>query len=480
MVAETLSQREKEILLSLDGEEEVELLAQRLGYSELVEAMSPLSWLSRKGLVEIRERVEPEYSLTERGAKTLQEGLPEARALDLVERGSSMKELSDQLGDEASIAIGWLRREGCKIEGGKFLIDEKKIADLRKKIEGEIKALENPDVKVYELLKGRGFLKRREKNRRQVSFTARGKEIADRLREMGEKPEELISQLTPELIKSGERRRLRRYDVTAFAPMPRIGKRHLLTILIERVREAFLKMGFIEIRGDYVASSFWDMDVLFIPQDHPARDLQDTFYLDKEFDLDPGVVEKVKRVHENGGDTGSKGWGYAWSEDEAKRALLRTHTTLETIRYISQHKKGPIKIFCVDRIFRREAIDPAHLPEFHQIEGVVMERGADFRELMGLFKEFYSMMGFEVRFRPSYFPYTEPSLEVQIQREGEWIELGGSGMFRPEVLGPFGIKEPVLAWGLGLERLGMVLYGIDDIRELYTDDIERLQAFHLV
>ncbi len=477
-VANALSPQEKKILLNLKGEEDVEEIAKRLGYKELVEVMSPISWLSRKGLVEIRERVKSVYYLTDRGEKILKGGLPEARALDLIKKGSSMKDLSKQLGGEASVAIGWLKREGCKIEGGRFLIDERKIADLEKEISGELKALKNPDDKAYELLKGRGFVKRKEKSMRWASLTKIGEQVRGRLKK--EKEEKKVSQITPELIKSGEwRGRLRSYDVRAYAPTPRVGKRHILTLLIDRVRDTFLKMGFKEIRGNYVVSSFWDMDVLFIPQDHPARDLQDTFYLNHSFDLDPDLLEKVGRIHENGGDTGSKGWGYKWSEEEAKRALLRTHTTLETMRYISQHPKGPIKIFSVDRIFRKEAVDSTHLPEFHQIEGVVMEKRADFRELMGVFKQFYSLMGFNVRFRPSYFPYTEPSLEVQIYWDGKWIELGGSGMFRPEVLAPFGIKEPVLAWGLGLERLGMILYDLKDIRDLYTNDVDELQSFPL-
>jgi phenylalanyl-tRNA synthetase alpha chain len=242
-------------------------------------------------------------------------------------------------------------------------------------------------------------------------------------------------------------------------------------------------MGFTEIRGDYIESCFWNMDALFIPQDHPARDAQDTFYLKNPTSLDipAELAEKVKRIHETGGDTGSEGWKYKWSDTEARRAILRTHTTVNTIRYLSEHPEPPVKVFSVGKVFRREATDPKHLAEFHQIEGIVMEEGANFRMLIGVIKEFYSRMGFsQVRFRPSFFPYTEPSLEVEVLFGDRWMELGGAGIFRPEVTAPFNIKHPVLAWGLGLERLVMKRYGIADIRQLYMGDLEWMRKTPII
>jgi phenylalanyl-tRNA synthetase alpha chain len=250
--------------------------------------------------------------------------------------------------------------------------------------------------------------------------------------------------------------------------------------LIEKIRLIFLEMGFTEISGDYIESCFWNMDALFIPQDHPARELQDTFYLaePKTMPVDDEVLmEKIKAIHENGGETGSSGWGYTWSRDEAERALLRTHTTVNTIRYLSEHPEPPQKVFSIGRVFRKETLDSTHLPEFHQIEGIVLEEKASFRMLIGVLKEFYRMMGFEeIRIRPSYYPYTEPSMDVEVKFKGKWLELGGSGIFRPEVTEPFGVKFPVIAWGLGLERLAMLTLGLDDIRMLYISDIEWLRS----
>ena len=233
-------------------------------------------------------------------------------------------------------------------------------------------------------------------------------------------------------------------------------------------------MGFEETKSGYVESCFWNMDALFIPQDHPARDLQDTFYCKnpKKIIIEEDLLQKIADVHENGGDTNSKGWRYPFSKNEAEKTLLRTHTTVNTIRFLSEHPTPPAKIFSIGKVFRRENIDTTHLPEFYQIEGIIHEKNANFCMLIGVLKEFYKRMGFErIRFRPAYFPYTEPSMEVEVEWHGEWMELGGSGIFRPEVTEPFGIKDPVLAWGLGLERMAMFVLGLSDIRELYFSDI---------
>jgi phenylalanyl-tRNA synthetase alpha chain len=247
--------------------------------------------------------------------------------------------------------------------------------------------------------------------------------------------------------------------------------------IIQRTREIFLEMGFTEIRGPIVETAFWNFDALFQPQDHPAREMQDTFYLSnpQEGGLPAkSVVEKVAKVHENGWTTGSRGWGYEWSADEARRLVLRTHTTSETIKYLSEHKTPPLKVFSVDRVYRNEKVDYKHLAEFHHIEGIVMDKQVTFRDLMGTLKEFYRKLGLKkVQFWPSYFPYTEPSAQstVYVPKLKMWIELCGMGMFRPEVLAPIGIRYPVLAWGGGLERLAMLELDVDDIRLLYKNDL---------
>ncbi|MCD6147032.1 MAG: phenylalanine--tRNA ligase subunit alpha [Thermoplasmata archaeon] len=492
MEEERLSNMEKEVLIALrdrGGEASPEELVEK--GMEMVKVMNASSWLQSKGLVKIREGIEKSYSLTKEGEKFLKEGLPEKNLLSELMKGKkSFEELGE--GESVGIAVGWLKRKGwCeieKIEGKKFLV----ITDKGKKAAGEksaeeevLKAIkekkEGLDEKVLQMLKRRGAIKEKERIVRTIYLTEKGKKVVDK----GIEIKDEIVQLTPEIIKSREweKKDFRKYDVRAFAPAIYPGKHHPMMQLIKKIRNIFVEMGFKEIQGNYVESCFWDMDVLFIPQDHPARDMQDTFYCKNPsgMEVDKKLLDIVAEIHETGGKTNSKGWGYKFSKEESKRVLLRTHTTVNTIRYLIQHPEPPAKIFSIGKVFRRENIDATHLPEFYQVEGIVYEEKANFRELIGVLKEFYRKMGFEkIRFRPAYFPYTEPSMEIEVEWNGKWMELGGSGIFRPEVTEPFGIKEPVLAWGLGLERMAMMILELYDIRELYFSDIEWLRKLPLL
>jgi phenylalanyl-tRNA synthetase alpha chain len=383
--------------------------------------------------------------------------------------------------------VGWLRRKGwCTIEHRdeeKVLVptDEGKQALQRSPPETKVltalkKGTIVKDQETLALLVKRGVVEEKERVVRTIALTEKGHTVVQDGLEITDD----IVQLTPDLIRSGVWKTMgfRQYDVKAFAPALFPGKRHPVMQLVERIRTIFMEMGFSEISGDFVESCFWDMDVLFIPQDHPARDMQDTFYcsVPATMDIDRELVDIVAQVHETGGATGSQGWNYVFSRSEAERTLLRTHTTVNTIRYLVQHPQPPAKIFSIGKVFRKENIDSTHLPEFYQVEGIVYEKDADFCELIGVLKEFYHKLGFEhLRFRPSYYPYTEPSMDVEAQWRGQWMELGGSGMFRPEVTEPLGITHPVLAWGLGLERMALNLLDLEDIRDLYLSDIEWLR-----
>ena len=504
-IAERLSYLEKKVLLALDGVKEAtpeEIMAAGK-FDKLVEVMNGISWDQMKGLVSVEESASKVYYLSNKGRpgklperiilETLDSGSGEATVTDLERTGSVS-------GDDVSAAVGWMKRkgwahiskgpggavilkltdEGRKMVGG-MGIDEKLLAELTEKKELPESSC---DPKAVEMLKGRkGLLLERPVVSRKVRLTDDGREI---LREGIEIKDE-IGQLTPEIIQSGKWRgaSVRGYDIEAFAPEVHGGKLHPITVLINDMREVFLRMGFTEIRGNYVESAFWNMDALFTAQDHPVRDLHDTFYLKNppraDLDGEGDLVEVIKETHENGWKTGSKGWGYKWSEEEASRTLLRTHTTVNTIRYLSKHPDPPVKVFSIGRVFRNEEIDYSHLPEFTQVEGIVCEEGADFDMLCAILKEFYRRMGIEnIRIRPGYFPYTEPSLEVDIMYGGKWMELGGAGIFRPEVTAPHGIKHPVLAWWLGLERLAMLKWKLADIRELYMSDIDWLRKAPII
>ena len=491
-----LSYNEKKLLLALDengGRGTPAEMIGKGGFSLEVEVMGSASWLASKGLARIDEESSRYYVLGDQEiAKT---GLPERRALEIINGNGgkiTVSELAEALPRDDKIAVGWLMRKKLATmadsENGKLLsLTDNGRSALSEKMPDETfieKMAKAPvsekdaDPKIVKDLKGRkGLIKEVEEVSRDIILTDDGVKAA----RSGIELKEEVSDITDELIQSGKWSDVgyRKYDVQTFAPAAYPAKKNPLTRLGNEVRRLFTDMGYTEMTSEYVQPAFWNMDALFIPQDHPARDMQDTFFLDHPDHIelnDRDLVRKIKAIHENGGDTGSVGWGGEWSEAKASQALLRTHSTVSSIRYIAAHPDAPQKAFSISRIFRKESIDATHLPEFSQIEGIVIDENANLDMLVSLIREFYARMGFDkIHVRPSYFPYTEPSLELEVFFNGKWLELGGAGIFRPEVLAPFGVKCPVLAWGFGFERLAMLKWNIKDIRDLYISDIDSLK-----
>jgi len=486
MVNVDLSSNEIKLLKALQGgtlSPSEASLASVLGEKE---TMSAASWLRSKGLVKISEKSEIFYLTNKEGEKYAEEGLPERRAAEWLNQfGESPIDDLPLDDNEKKVVVGWLKRKNFveleKTEEGLKLIptgnlnetpDEPLLVLLNRSPISEKKI----DKKGFDLLKGRQLLETKEEVTRKFSLTKDGQDF-----DLEDLDENTVGEITPEMIQSGDWKDkiFQRYRLDTPVEPADHATLHPLTRFTEEIRSIFLQMGFTEIEGDYVESAFWNMDALFIPQDHPARELQDTFYLSEPASFvinDEETMNRVKAIHEDGGETESVGWGSDWSREVAQQALLRTHTTVGTIRYLSEHSEPPIRVFSVGRVFRREALDATHLPEFTQVEGIIVEPEANFGMLIGVLKEFYRRMGFpDVRVRPAYFPYTEPSMEVEVKFGDSWLELGGSGIFRPEVTAPFGIDCPVLAWGLGLERLAMLRLGIKDIRMLYQSDLQWLK-----
>ncbi|PON84877.1 Phenylalanyl-tRNA synthetase, class IIc, alpha subunit [Trema orientale] len=291
----------------------------------------------------------------------------------------------------------------------------------------------------------------------------------------------VATDLTRENLQRGEWKELefKEYNFSAKGLPVEGGHLHPLLKVRQQLKDIFRQMGFEEMpTNNFVESSFWNFDALFQPQQHPARDSHDTFFLKAPSTtnkLPDGYVDRVKSVHESGG-YGSRGYGYDWKIEEATKNLLRTHTTAVSSRMLYELAKQkpfvPKRYFSIDRVFRNEAVDRTHLAEFHQIEGVVCDRGLTLGDLIGVLHDFFSRLGMsKLRFKPAYNPYTEPSMEIFSYHEGfkKWVEVGNSGMFRPEMLLPMGLPEDVrvIAWGLSLERPTMILYGIDNIRDLF-------------
>ena len=434
------------------------------------------------------------WTLGNEGIKANSEGLLEIKLWEWLQSSSdtSMKSLQTSSiveKHEIGIGIGLLKSLGVTLESGNLIIPENKVLINEKlndrrlfleKIGFSEKGVleENLDNDLLNHFRNRkSLLISLEEVSRTWKITNEGMKISsDDLEE-----KTMIAEITPELLQgsSWQNAEFKPYDVSLESSTPLTGKPHPMQSLIERIRSIFLEMGFTEIDGDYVQTAGWNMDALFIPQDHPAREMQDTFYLSnpESIQIDEKRLEQWKDIHEHGGDTGSIGWGGEFSNDIAQRGLLRTHTTVNTVKYISENPNKPCRVFGIGRVFRNESIDRTHLPEFHQIEGIIMEPGANLPMLVTTLKTFYEKMGYpEVRVRPAYFPYTEPSLEVEVKWRGQWLELGGAGIFRPEVTEPLGCSSPVLAWGMGLERLAMLVLGLDDIRQLYISDLEWLKS----
>lgn len=294
------------------------------------------------------------------------------------------------------------------------------------------------------------------------------------------------TELTKEMLESGEWKTVafKPYNFYAEGKPTNGGYLHTLLKVREQFRLIFLEMGFEEMpTNNYVESSFWNFDALFQPQQHPARDEHDTFFLsDPEFAnvMDMDYLARVKNTHEVGG-FGSRGYRYEWSEKEARKNILRTHTTAVSSRMLyllaQEQEFKPRKYFSIDRVFRNETLDATHLAEFHQIEGLVADRNLSLGDLKGIIHEFFRKMGMDkLRFKPTHNPYTTPSLEIHSYHEGldKWVEVGNSGVFRPEMIRPMGIPEDVtvIAWGLSLERPTMIRYGIKNIRDLFGHRVD--------
>ena len=449
------------------------------------QARRALQWLASKGLVTIidsrQSRLEvvrgpPELALVTKISES-----PIPLTVDQLRSAfESAEEFSAAFG--RARGAGWITVEKAppvvRLTGSKGPEALRSLMDAVKEGIGEEKLTAGEVALAADLLR-RGVLRRAETRTTTMTITEAGREATRASVGSG-----LVDRLTPEMLASGEWRTktLRPLDVEAKAPQFHPGRRHPVRDFIREIREVYISMGFTELHGNSVYPAFWNFDALFIPQDHPGREMQDTFYLAGLSDptlTKTGLVANVASTHEDGWKTGSRGWGYRWRLEEARRLVLRTHNTVLTVKALSQSKEKETRVFAVSKVYRNENLDYKHLAEFHHMDGIMVGEGLNVRHLMGFLKEFYKKLGVNnVRLWPTYFPYTEPSLEVVAYSEAtkSWIELSGSGVFRPEVTFPLGVRVPVLAWGPGVERLMLMRYGLDDMRALYGADLSWLRS----
>ncbi len=486
----TLSPIERKVLPFAEGSaEEIAKKAE----TDVTTVLRALDFLVKKGLVETETEERKIIDLGINGVYYQKKGLPERVLLSELAKKQAilLSEISNSTGlneNEAKISIGVLKKKALvEIKEGKVFLSASEKELEKKSFEEEFLAvlpMEEKDLKPEQK-----FALENLKARKEIIEIKEKKTITSKITVLGKKikPEDLnedmIEKLTPKMIRAGnwKGKKFRVYDITS--PVPKIygGKRHFVNQATDYAKKVWLDMGFKEMTGNYCATSFWNFDALFTPQDHPARDVQDTFFIKgvKGKLPEKKIVEGVKNAHEGGTD-GSLGWNYEWKEEAARLTCLRPHTTAlsaQTLKKIGEKKEFPTKYFALGKCFRNETVDWSHGFEFDQTEGIVIDENANFRQLIGYLTQFYKKMGYEkVRVRPHYFPYTEPSVEIDVWNSERkcWIETGGAGMFRPEVTIPFfGKHIPVLAWGQGFSRIIMEYFGVKDLRDMHKNNLTK-------
>lgn len=490
-------------------------LAERTGLDESRLSMA-LGWLLSKGLLCVeQERTSTFITLTDLGRRYAKESIPEQRIVSALKAGTRLliQDLREQLNLdqlEVSTAVGNLKQCGSITvgQGGALELRIESLPypvlpQLLNKLNNSPQPVNLPELTKDEqqLLsetldkswKTRGVVKWSEKTSKRFSLTPAGLELIQRL--PADSAGEEVSQLTPEMLKEGswKGKRFRKFHIDLKPPRIAAGRVHPYRQFLGDVQAKLVSMGFQEMRGPLVESEFWNMDALYMPQFHPARDIHDVYFakgLSPADDISPVLLERVAVMHEQGGllskrvgtragAGGSTGWRYAFDRPRARQPILRSQGTAVSARTLAQGPRVPGKYFSITRCFRYDQVDATHAPDFFQIEGIVLDSTITFRTLLGLLKLFAVELARaeEMKFLPAYFPFTEPSVELHVRhpRLG-WMELGGAGLFRPEVTVPLGVTVPVIAWGLGLDRMAMVAMGLHDIRDLFASDLEFLRA----
>jgi len=426
-----------------------------------------IEWLRLKDIITVNETKESTLRLGKNGLESFKHGLPERRLIHSLKNGSKkLKELQKDLGSVFGPAMGLAKKnDWIETKDDEVLLKNppEKIPGetlLSRIGEGSLKQEDADKNELQALSRRPDFISETVIKNKKISLSENGKKI----------------QLTPsDSNDSVDTLQKTPIDVEAETPQVFPARTHPLKDTIDEIREIFVTLGFTEITGNMSQSSFWNFDALFTPQDHPAREMQDTFFLDGIYAKKIATPDQIKKVS----DSHKKNWRYYWDINEARKMVLRTHTTCLTIKHLAENKPDEAKIFSLGRVFRNEKVSYKHLVEFNQVEGVVVGKDVTLRDLMGIQREFYKRIGItKIKFWPTFFPYTEPSLQTMVynDRLGKWVELFGMGIFRPEVTKPLGINKPVLAWGGGIERIAMLKYGLDDVREFYNNDLGWLRS----
>lgn len=497
----TLHPLEIKVIVNNEEEDDISasIIIEKLGFNE-GQANKTIEWLNSKGIIEeIYRKLNIFYKATERGLGALRDGFVEEKIINLV---SQKAVLASNLALELDIDVKEVRKAfGNLLKEGILSLDLDKQIIINcldgtetnyQKVRVLLERAKNSDLlreslTTEELLLISNFAKKKgadsvffkiiEKLDLKFRLSSFGLEVKNFLMKSKLTGDEL-TKLTPEILKNKtyENKKFRAYNIHIPSAKTFIGRANSYLDYISKIKDKLVGLGFQEFDGPLVETEFFNNDALFMPQFHPSRDIKDVYYIS-----DPSMQESlpepyfsnVKLAHETGYATGSRGWRYSFSEDLSKRLVLRTHGTVLSAKQLI-NAKNPSRYFGVIRCFRYDQVDATHGVDFYQTEGIVIEDGVSIKTLLGLLEIFAKELAgaTEIKYVPAYFPFTEPSIEIHVKHPVlGWFELGGSGIFRPEVTKPLGIDLPVIAWGIGIDRMALMHLGLNDLRDLFTYDI---------
>jgi phenylalanyl-tRNA synthetase alpha chain len=460
-----------------------------------------LSWLAAKNIIsETSRKTTIFYELTDLGRIWKEKGSPEERIIALVreKKGLSLPEIAAELqleNKDIGSAFGNLSKTGVLA-----MDSEKKVTILGEHgINGqtlrtlldrayESSSLEDDSLSDVEKKVIAPFAKKRgaqdapfrvsERETVFFAFNSEYENLRKELKAAGISGDE-IGSLTPEMLEkvTWKGKNFRSYNVQVPPTRLLSGRTNAYSQFLENTKDKLVSLGFEEFDGPLVETEFWNSDALFMPQFHSARDIHDVYHIAEPKSakiIDEPWLSNVATAHQNGGKTGSRGWNYNFDKDFTRRLILRSQGTVMSAKTLP-HAKIPGKYFGILRCFRYDKVDATHLSDFYQTEGIILGEDVNLRTLLGMLEVFaVEVAGAkEVKYVPGYFPFTEPSVEVHIKHPKlGWFELGGSGIFRPEVTASLGVSVPVAAWGIGIDRMALMALGLSDLRELFSNNIE--------
>ncbi len=482
-IAESLSEIEARTLRALDsssfkGVEEIS----KESALPIDSVRRAVQWLKEKGLIESSEEKKSQLVLTAMGKASLSNGLPERLFVEALQQAGGKATLAEVKGKsslnapELNVAMGIAKRNAwvsvmpdketmLEFTGlEKQLFEGKYVVEMLLKKISSGKELGKEEKAALSETMHRGLVEEVEKTEEKARLNKQGEEALQLLADVKE----------------------RTYNIEGAVPKIIIGKRQPYVQFLNQLRRKLVSLGFQEMQERLIVQEFYNFDALFQPQNHPARSWTDTYQLKQpKFGKlpDKKIVERVRAAHENGAGTGSRGWRYKWSEQIASRLMPAAHGTAHSARQLVEGVEVPGKYFTIARCYRPDIVDARHLIEFNHLEGIIIDESLTFRNLLGILKQLaVEIAGArKVKFTSGYFPFTEPSCELYIEHPKiGWMEVAGAGIFRPELTLPLGIKEPVIAWGIGVDRLAMIKLGIEDIRQLFSKDLQWLRESKMV